>query len=153
MLYANEIMFIHVCMYMYNVILDTFLSILAQTKFVECENCRHFFLILNESGLNHEKQEHSSHHGNMPSPKKVYHNIAIELLHVHVPYQIWAHLNKHVIGQEIAKKQLAVAVYNHYKRINNLTGGAKPKPRPQFGGTLLMSDEKTDDRSNISNGS
>lgn len=45
------------------------LSILAQTKFVECENCRHFFLILNES---HGKQEHSSRHSNMPSPKKVY---------------------------------------------------------------------------------
>lgn len=67
--------------------------------------------------------------------------------------QIWAHLNKHVIGQETAKKQLAVAVYNHYKRINNLSGGAKPKSRPQFGGTLLMSDEKMDDKSNISNGS
>jgi ATP-dependent Clp protease ATP-binding subunit ClpX len=33
------------------------------------------------------------------------------------PSQIMAHLNEHVIGQEEAKKTLAVSVYNHYKRI------------------------------------
>ncbi len=35
------------------------------------------------------------------------------------PEQIVAHLNKHIIGQEDAKKVLAVALYNHYKRIEN----------------------------------
>lgn len=30
-------------------------------------------------------------------------------------------LDQYVIGQDDAKKALAVAVYNHYKRINNLT--------------------------------
>ena len=33
------------------------------------------------------------------------------------PEEIVQHLNKHVIGQEDAKKVLAVAVYNHYKRL------------------------------------
>jgi ATP-dependent Clp protease ATP-binding subunit ClpX len=33
------------------------------------------------------------------------------------PHQIMDVLNQYVIGQEIAKKILAVAVYNHYKRI------------------------------------
>ena len=33
------------------------------------------------------------------------------------PDQIKAYLDKHVIGQDEAKKDLAVAVYNHYKRI------------------------------------
>lgn len=33
--------------------------------------------------------------------------------------QIFEYLNKHVIGQEYAKKVLSVAVYNHYKRIHN----------------------------------
>jgi len=33
------------------------------------------------------------------------------------PREIYEMLNKHVIGQEIAKKVLSVAVYNHYKRI------------------------------------
>ena len=33
------------------------------------------------------------------------------------PHQIKAHLDQYVIGQEDAKKYLAVAVYNHYKRL------------------------------------
>ncbi|HCW9488640.1 TPA: ATP-dependent Clp protease ATP-binding subunit ClpX [Staphylococcus aureus] len=36
------------------------------------------------------------------------------------PKEIMAHLNEYVIGQEKAKKSLAVAVYNHYKRIQQL---------------------------------
>ena len=40
--------------------------------------------------------------------------------------QINEYLNRHVIGQEWAKKVLSVAVYNHYKRIfNNLTSSPK----------------------------
>ena len=34
------------------------------------------------------------------------------------PAEIVASLDEYVIGQEAAKKNLAVAVYNHYKRIN-----------------------------------
>ena len=35
-------------------------------------------------------------------------------------------MNRHVIGQEWAKKVLSVAVYNHYKRIfNNLPSTTK----------------------------
>ncbi len=34
------------------------------------------------------------------------------------PKEIFAHLNQHIIGQEEAKKVISVAVYNHYKRIN-----------------------------------
>ncbi|MGH7557976.1 MAG: ATP-dependent Clp protease ATP-binding subunit ClpX [Gemmatimonadota bacterium] len=34
------------------------------------------------------------------------------------PHNIKEHLDQYVIGQERAKKSLAVAVYNHYKRIN-----------------------------------
>ena len=33
------------------------------------------------------------------------------------PKKIYEYLNDHIIGQEPAKKALAVAVYNHYKRI------------------------------------
>ena len=33
------------------------------------------------------------------------------------PLEIIEHLNEYVIGQEDAKKVLAVAVYNHYKRL------------------------------------
>ncbi|MBQ9354712.1 MAG: ATP-dependent Clp protease ATP-binding subunit ClpX [Clostridia bacterium] len=37
------------------------------------------------------------------------------------PAEIKAKLDEYVIGQEDAKKTLSVAVYNHYKRINNKT--------------------------------
>lgn len=35
------------------------------------------------------------------------------------PAEIVSNLNQHVIGQEQAKKVLAVAVYNHYKRLRH----------------------------------
>jgi ATP-dependent Clp protease ATP-binding subunit ClpX len=39
--------------------------------------------------------------------------------HLPIPAKIKSELDKYVIGQEDAKKTLSVAVYNHYKRINN----------------------------------
>ena len=43
-----------------------------------------------------------------------------ELEDMPTPEEIKAALDEYVIGQEEAKKTLSVAVYNHYKRINNL---------------------------------
>lgn len=40
-----------------------------------------------------------------------------------VPHEIRQTLNQYVIGQDSAKKILSVAVYNHYKRLKNLTKG------------------------------
>lgn len=37
------------------------------------------------------------------------------------PDQIYSRLSDYVIGQELAKKVLSVAVYNHYKRVNSST--------------------------------
>lgn len=37
------------------------------------------------------------------------------------PVEIHEHLNKYIIGQHQAKKSLAVAVHNHYKRVNDLS--------------------------------
>ena len=42
------------------------------------------------------------------------------------PHQIRGNLDQYVIGQEHAKKTLAVAVYNHYKRLQYL-----PKPKKE----------------------
>ncbi|KAH9640200.1 hypothetical protein HF086_008436 [Spodoptera exigua] len=42
------------------------------------------------------------------------------------PKKIFEYLNKHVVGQEYAKKVLSVAVYNHYKRIYNNVTSATP---------------------------
>ena len=39
-----------------------------------------------------------------------------ELMNVVTPKHLYDYLNKHVIGQEEAKRMISVAVYNHYKR-------------------------------------
>ena len=41
------------------------------------------------------------------------------------PHEIYQHLHQYVIGQETAKRALAVAVYNHYKRVR---AGENGKP-------------------------
>ena len=41
------------------------------------------------------------------------------------PKEIKAELDKYIVGQEKAKKVLSVAVYNHYKRVNSLSGKNK----------------------------
>ena len=45
-------------------------------------------------------------------------DVGVELKDVPKPKDIRTTLDQYVIGQEEAKKSLAVAVYNHYKRIN-----------------------------------
>ena len=42
-----------------------------------------------------------------------------ELDHLMSPREILAHLDEYVVGQEYAKRVLSVAVYNHYKRVQN----------------------------------
>jgi ATP-dependent Clp protease ATP-binding subunit ClpX len=44
--------------------------------------------------------------------------VDVELEEIPKPFQIKEFLDQYVIGQDPAKKSLAVAVYNHYKRIN-----------------------------------
>ena len=48
--------------------------------------------------------------------------VAEAITQVPTPQEIKDVLDQYVIGQERAKKALAVAVYNHYKRINCTTG-------------------------------
>ena len=53
------------------------------------------------------------------APKKALGNIESK----HKPKDIHAFLDQYVIGQDRAKKLLSVAVYNHYKRLNNNLAG------------------------------
>ena len=59
------------------------------------------------------------------------------------PHQIRENLDQYVIGQDHAKKNLAVAVYNHYKRLQHL-----PKPKKEKldkdGKPLEVADKNSD---------
>ncbi|XP_075979636.1 caseinolytic protease chaperone subunit isoform X2 [Anticarsia gemmatalis] len=89
---------------------ETFVS---STRFVKCDKCHHFFVVLSEvdtkKSIKDNADNKSGFYRKPPPP----------------PKKIFEYLNKHVVGQEYAKKVLSVAVYNHYKRIyNNVTSGA-----------------------------
>lgn len=45
------------------------------------------------------------------------------------PAELKGELDRYIVGQDNAKKVLSVAVYNHYKRINNLTQKGKKKKK------------------------
>lgn len=85
---------------------ETFVS---SSRFVKCEKCNHFFMVLSELDTKRNlkeqtRDEYRSGFTRKPPPP---------------PKKIFEYLNKHVVGQEHAKKVLSVAVYNHYKRIYN----------------------------------
>ena len=52
-------------------------------------------------------------------------SVAEEIFDLPKPTEIKAFLDQYVIGQEEAKKNVSVAVYNHYKRINTITRSKK----------------------------
>jgi len=55
------------------------------------------------------------------------------------PVEIKKVLDDYVIGQERAKKVLAVAVYNHYKRLQTRTqGGARPKDEVELAKSNIL---------------
>jgi ATP-dependent Clp protease ATP-binding subunit ClpX len=68
-----------------------------------CEECVHVCLgVINDGKLDEEQDMESAETYKLPKPK-----------------EIKEILSEYVIEQDNAKKSLAVAVYNHYKRINN----------------------------------
>lgn len=85
---------------------ETFVS---STRFVKCEKCHHFFVVLSDMDSKKSLKDSRSTPSDKNSQRKP----------PPPPKKIYEYLNKHVIGQEKAKKVLAVAVYNHYKRIYN----------------------------------
>ena len=66
------------------------------------------------------------------------------------PKEITEMLDAHVIGQDAAKRVLAVAVYNHYKRILSLESGKKvARQRARSGEAPLPEDEVELQKSNV----
>lgn len=81
-------------------------------RFVKCEKCQRFFIALSDKKINEKENQRQSmadkFNASPISPKPL-----------PPPRKIKDYLDRHVIGQYYAKKTLSVAVYNHYKRINN----------------------------------
>lgn len=83
--------------------------------FVKCESCKHMIMLSEEQvdpGIPETEEEDL---GYIPTPKEIH-----------------RFLDEHVIGQELAKKSLAVAAYNHYKRVRwcrATTQASQPKAK------------------------
>lgn len=65
-------------------------------------------------------------------------DVSKAVLRVPKPIEIKQHLDDYVIGQDIAKKALAVAVHNHYKRINASQSKKKEDVELQKSNILLI---------------
>lgn len=89
-----------------------FIRGLAQGVFI-CSDCAHDCVdMLSESEMINEDLPDKKKNG-----KK---NSKGNKLSIRTPKEIKSFLDEYVIGQDEAKKSLAVAVYNHYKRINSM---------------------------------
>lgn len=79
-------------------------TFVSSSRFVKCVKCNHFFVVLSEVDRKLKMPKgHSMNDRSQPPP----------------PKKIMEYLDRHVIGQDLAKKVLSVAVYNHYKRIHH----------------------------------
>lgn len=85
----------------------------GDTRFLTCTKCKQVYVVVSET------ERASAQSGRRPAAA------AKELPIPPTPKEIHGYLDKYVIGQDYAKKILATAVYNHYKRIS-----ACPIPAP-----------------------
>uniref|UniRef100_A0A182Y487 Uncharacterized protein n=1 Tax=Anopheles stephensi TaxID=30069 RepID=A0A182Y487_ANOST len=112
---------------------ETFVS---STRFVKCEKCHHFFVVLSEVDSKKTIKDTETKGARKPPPP---------------PKKIMEYLDRHVVGQELAKKVLSVAVYNHYKRIyHNLPAPASGSSSAQQQQQQLDSMSRSGDLLHIS---
>lgn len=81
----------------------------GQPRFIKCSNCHHF-IIVSETAFNVKETKVEK-----PKEKKI-----------PTPKEIKSYLDKHVVGQDLAKMILSVAVFNHYKKVNHNLKNSKP---------------------------
>jgi ATP-dependent Clp protease ATP-binding subunit ClpX len=62
----------------------------------------------------------------------------VELENLPKPREIHEILEEYVVGQDAAKRALSVAVYNHYKRVQMVSGGEDPEVELQKSNILLL---------------
>lgn len=92
---------------------------------MKCDKCQHFFVVISE--FDGRKHIHGHNHGSPARPEGDYASQSHPRQHFAntaykkqppPPKKIYEYLDRHVVGQEQAKKVLSVAVYNHYKRLS-----------------------------------
>ena len=93
---------------------DNVNAFVSSTRFVKCDKCSHFFVVLSDADAKGKKgfpgtasEAAEAEKGTRPNPARK---------PPPPPKKIKEFLDKYIIGQEVAKKALSVAVYNHYKR-------------------------------------
>ncbi|XP_017863994.1 PREDICTED: ATP-dependent Clp protease ATP-binding subunit clpX-like, mitochondrial [Drosophila arizonae] len=104
---------------------ETFVS---STRFVKCAKCNYFFVVLSDVETKQRIKEEPKNQRKPPPP----------------PQKIMEYLDKHVVGQDFAKKVLAVAVYNHYKRIHHNLPQLQQQPSAGGSGGGLDGIPRTD---------
>ncbi|MBR2376247.1 MAG: ATP-dependent Clp protease ATP-binding subunit ClpX [Clostridia bacterium] len=67
-----------------------------------------------------------------------YNEEAFEEVELKKPIEIKSELDKYIVGQDSAKKVLSVAVYNHYKRINNKSKNKEDDTELEKSNILLL---------------
>lgn len=131
----------------------------ASTRFVKCDKCQHFFVVISE--YDGRKHVHGHGGGGIGGPGSPMRGIpeadyaqnrqgAHNANQAHKkqpppPKKIYEYLDRHVVGQEQAKKVLSVAVYNHYKRLSvNVQTSAPQAKASEAGGSVRNMDGFTD---------
>ncbi|XP_017068307.1 uncharacterized protein LOC108105987 [Drosophila eugracilis] len=90
-------------------------TVTSSTQTVRCDKCNSLVEVSSEKSTAKEQKKQKP--GKLPPP----------------PQKIVEYLDKHVVGQDFAKKVLAVAVYNHYKRIHhNISQTNKQQQQEDF---------------------
>jgi len=101
---------------------------------VKCDKCQHFFVVLSEFDGRKNLREPTRPDLDSQSQRGYTYSTAQAPAKRSTPppKKIFEYLDRHVVGQEHAKKVLAVAVYNHYKRlsINVQTAPTKSASEP-----------------------
>jgi len=100
------------------------------TRFVKCDKCHHFFVVLSDADSKSKTARERMGLGGGQGGSQSDPSTAVPgdgsggggkqgplRKPPPPPKKIYEYLNKFIIGQEMAKRALSVAVYNHYKRI------------------------------------
>ncbi|XP_053406042.1 ATP-dependent Clp protease ATP-binding subunit clpX-like, mitochondrial [Mercenaria mercenaria] len=86
-------------------------TIAGQPKFSKCSKCNQFNIVMDPAFNSRE---------GVPKEKKI-----------PTPKEIKQYLDSHVVGQDLAKMILSVAVFNHYKKVNHNMKNSKPETNKQ----------------------